>query len=212
MVDPPADKRFEAPFEPLSAEGRAASLRETLAARPGSGDVWLFGYGGLMWDPRIRYAVARPARIAGWRRGFCIWTLLARGTPERPGLALALDRGGAYDGMAFRIAAAEVDVALRQVWDREMYTGVYRPRWLRTRLARRTVAAIAFTIDRSHERYAGAVPVERMVRALATASGRLGSSYDYLASTVAHLDELGVRDGAMHRLLRRVEGYRRGSR
>lgn len=205
MVDPPADKRFEAPFEPLSAEGRAASLRETLAARPGSGDVWLFGYGGLMWDPRIRYAVARPARIAGWRRGFCIWTLLARGTPERPGLALALDRGGACDGMAFRIAAAEVDVALRQVWDREMYTGVYRPRWLPAAVDGAEVDAIAFTVERRHRQYAGAMPADVAARYIARAHGENGACRDYLANTVRHLARLGIDEPDLRDLLRRVD-------
>lgn len=205
MVNAPADKRFNAPFEPLSAAARAASLRDTLAARPGGGDVWLFGYGGLMWDPRIRHADARPARIAGWRRSFCIWTLLARGTPERPGLALALDRGGACDGVAFRIAEADVEDALRQVWDREMYTGIYRPRWLPTAVGGAEVDAIAFTVEHTHPQYAGAMPADTAARYIAKAHGENGACRDYLANTVRHLAELGIDEPDLRDLLRRVD-------
>ena len=205
MVNAPAEKRFDAPFEPLSAEARAASLRETLAVRPGRGDVWLFGYGGLMWDPRIRCAEARPARIAGWHRSFCIWTLLARGTPERPGLALALDRGGACDGMALRIAAAEMDGALRQVWDREMYTGIYRPRWLPVAIEGADVDAIVFTFERAHPQYAGAMPADTAARYIANARGENGACRDYLANTVRHLSDLGIDEPDLRDLLQRVD-------
>lgn len=205
MVNAPADKRFEAPFQPLSAAARAASLRETLAARSDGGDVWLFGYGALMWDPRIRYAAARPARVPGWRRGFCVWTLLARGTPERPGLALALDRGGACDGVAFRIAAAEVDDALRQVWDREMFTGIYRPRWLSVTIDGAEVDAIVFTVARAHPQYAGALPPDTAARYIARAHGENGACRDYLANTVRHLARLGIDEPDLRDLLRRVD-------
>lgn len=205
MVNAPADKRFEAPFEPLSAEARAASLRETLAARPGRGDVWLFGYGGLMWDPRIRYAAARPARIAGWHRSFCIWTLLARGTPELPGLALALDLGGACDGMAFRIMEGDIDEALRNVWDREVYTGIYRPRWLPATVDGAEVDAIAFTVEGMHPQYAGAMPADTAARYIARAHGENGACRDYLANTVRHLAELGINEPDLRDLLQRVD-------
>lgn len=195
----------------LSEGEREASRRALLAGLGRGSGVWVFGYGSLMWNPAMRVAERQFATVHGFHRSFCLWTPLGRGSPDNPGMVLGLKPGGSCNGVALRLAPEAVEEETRILWRREMFAGVYRPRWLRARLARRTVAAIAFTIDRSHERYAGAVPVERMVRALATASGRLGSSYDYLASTVAHLDELGVRDGAMHRLLRRVEGYRRGS-
>ncbi len=210
MVDAPADKRFEALFEPLSTEARAASLRETLAARPGGGDVWLFGYGGLMWDPRIPHAAARPARVTGWHRRFCIWTLLARGTPERPGLALALDRGGACDGVAFRIAETDLDDALRQVWDREMYTGIYRPRWLPAEVDGAGTDVIAFTVARGHPQYAGAMPAATAARYIARAHGENGACRDYLANTLRHLAGLGIDEPDLRDLLRRVDAIATG--
>ena len=194
----------------LSEAEREASRAALLDGRRRGRGVWVFGYGSLMWNPAMRVAERRFATVHGFHRSFCLWTPMGRGSPDNPGMVLGLKPGGSCNGVALRLAPDAVEEETRILWRREMFAGVYRPRWVRARLPRRAVAAIAFTIDRSHERYAGAVPLASMVRALATASGRLGSSYDYLANTVAHLDALGVRDGAMHRLLLRVERYRRG--
>ena len=92
---------------PKTAAERAASLQTTLARAPAGtleGDIWVFGYGSLVWNPAFHYAEKRRGRIYGFHRAYCIWTHLGRGTPENPGLMLALDRGGSCCGAAFRIA------------------------------------------------------------------------------------------------------------
>ncbi|MGE0256682.1 MAG: gamma-glutamylcyclotransferase [Alphaproteobacteria bacterium] len=190
--------------DPVSGEEREASRRAALAAAPGP-DVWVFGYGSLMWNPAFHFAERRPGRVHGWHRRYCLWTPLGRGTPENPGLMLGLDRGGACRGVAFRIAPEQVEEETAILWTREMPARSYAPRWLPVHTPSGTVHAIAFTVRREHPRYAGDIDTETMARAIATASGRLGSCAEYLRNTVAHMDEIGARDSAMHRLLARVE-------
>jgi cation transport protein ChaC len=193
----------------LSDEERAASIVATLAARPASvdrtGDLWLFGYGSLIWNPAFHFAEQRKSRIHGWHRRFCLWTPLGRGSPDRPGLVLGLERGGACTGMAFRLAADQIASELDIVWRREMLSGAYRPRWVRAVTAGGTVDAIAFTIDPANPRYAGRLPEEEIVDVVATAVGRLGPCTDYLFKTATALKELGLEDRTLQRLKSRVE-------
>ena len=195
-------------FKPLSEAERDASRNALLKAKRRDRSVWIFGYGSLMWNPAVHVAERRFARVHGFHRSFCLWTPLGRGSPDNPGMVLGLEPGGSCNGVALRLAPDKVDSETQILWRREMFAGVYKPRWIRARTERGSLFAIAFTMDVRHLRYARGVTLDQRVHALATAEGRLGSSYDYLASTVAHLDEIGVRDGAMHRLLRLVESYR----
>ena len=193
----------------LTDEERAASIVETLAARPPaskeSGDLWLFGYGSLIWNPAFHFAEQRKGRIHGWHRRFCLWTPLGRGSPDRPGLVLGLERGGACTGMAFRLAADQVASELDIVWRREMLSGAYRPRWVRVQSAEGPIDAIAFTIDPANPRYAGRLDEDEIVDVVATAVGRLGPCTDYLFKTALALKELGLEDRVLNRLKARVE-------
>jgi cation transport protein ChaC len=193
----------------LSDEERAASIAATLAARPAgvdrTGDVWLFGYGSLIWNPAFHFAEERKGRIHGWHRRFCLWTPLGRGSPEHPGLVLGLERGGACTGMAFRLDDDQVACELDIIWRREMLSGAYRPRWVRVATAAGPVDAITFTIDPANPRYAGRLAEDEIVRVVATAVGRLGPCTDYLFKTTKALAELGLEDRTLMRLRRRVE-------
>jgi cation transport protein ChaC len=181
-----------------------ASIAATLAARPGSVPVWLFGYGSLIWNPAFHFVERRVGIIHGFHRRFCLWTHLGRGTPERPGLTLGLDRGGACRGVLFRIAEREVASELGIVWRREMVSGAYQPRWVEAASESGPVRAIAFVINHAHPRYAGLLPEARVIETIAAAAGRLGPCADYLFNTVAHLDALGIEDRPMRRLRKRV--------
>jgi cation transport protein ChaC len=187
-------------------EEHAASIAALLGARPDPpGDVWVFAYGSLIWNPTIHAVERRCAGLRGYHRRFCLWTHLGRGTADCPGLMLALERGGCCRGLAYRIAQAQAEHELLILWRREMVTGAYRPRWVKAVTPEGPIAAITFTMNAKHERYAGRLPEARVAAVIARAEGALGPCSKYLFSTVEHLRELGIRDHGMERLARQVE-------
>lgn len=165
------------------------------------GDLWIFGYGSLMWDPGFPYVQWAPALIYGYHRALCISSHRWRGTPERPGLVLGLDRGGACRGIAFLVARADRGPALEALWAREMRRRVYRPRFLRARLPDKEVCALAFIADPKHTGYAGGLSIRQTAERVANCCGARGANLEYLARTVAHLRELGVLDHNLQRVL-----------
>lgn len=188
------------------------SLDAMLAHWNGRDDVFVFGYGSLIWNPCLRHRGRHPALVYGWHRQFCLWSSVYRGTPERPGLVLALDRGGSVRGMVFRLAPEVVRDELRLLWRREMTGGSYRARWLMARLgaddadtgAPRSVSAIGFVINRDGPSYAGHLPDEAVVDRLIGCAGRYGSGAEYLVQTDAALRAAGIVDPYLDRLCRRV--------
>jgi cation transport protein ChaC len=194
-------------------EEHAASIAALLKARPDPpGDVWVFAYGSLIWNPTIHTVERRCADLRGYHRRFCLWTHLGRGTPDCPGLMLALERGGSCRGVAYRVAEAQAEHELMLLWRREMVTGAYQARWVKAVTLEGAVAAIAFTINAKHHRYAGRLPEAQVAAVIARAEGALGSCSKYLLSTVEHLRELGIRDHGMERLARQVEVLRQPGR
>ncbi len=120
---------------------------------------------------------------------------------------LGLDRGGSCRGIVWRIAADEVESETEILWRREMVTGGYQARWVSVQTPQGPLRAVTFVANRNHQRYVRGLDHETMVRSIATAEGHLGRARDYLYNTVLHLDELGIADGPMHRLLRDVDAY-----
>jgi cation transport protein ChaC len=179
---------------------RARELRP-----PAGSGFWVFAYGSLMWRPGFDYVEARPALLRGYHRAFCIASTHYRGSAERPGLVLGLDRGGACRGRAYSIAAENAVPVARYLHEREMVTGVYEPRWVNVTTPRGPVIAAAYVADRQHPQYAGKLPEEAIVAMIRRGVGIAGSNREYLAQTVCHLDELGIVDGPLHHLLRQVE-------
>ena len=193
----------------MSDAEREASLRQTLAARPGGADgAWVFAYGSLMWNPTIHHAERRVARVEGWHRSFCLSTPIGRGTPENPGLVLALDEGGHCDGVALRLEEPHLSDELSLLWRREMLTGAYRPVWVPLRDLRGQVFGhgIAFVIDPAGPQCVRLGEAET-VRRLATARGQIGSSADYLFRTQEGLEALELSDPAIKRLVGLVVGF-----
>lgn len=202
----------DAPGQRLLTDAeRADSLRRTLAGRP-EGPVWIFAYGSLVWNPTIRSVERRIAHVEGWHRAFCLTSPLGRGSPDQPGLVLALEEGGACEGVGLRLAEANVAAELDLLWRREMVTSAYIPRWvdLFDGAGERFGAGLAFTIDQTSAQYVGALPDNEIVRRLATAKGSLGSAADYLFQTRDGLREHGIPDADLERLARGVEGILEG--
>lgn len=168
-----------------------------------AGDLWVFGYGSLIWNPGFAFVERRPARLIGEHRSLCIYSMVHRGTPERPGLVLGLDRGGACQGVAFRVAGAARTETIAYLRKREQITGVYRETvrsvWLHGD-ARERIAALTYVADRGHPQYAGRLPPEEQVRLVRQGHGQSGANIDYVLSTIAALEAEGVRDAPLHRL------------
>jgi cation transport protein ChaC len=200
-----AEIREKGLFEPLTPEERDASLKEALASAPPGEDVWLFGYGSLIWNPIVHYCERRVGLLYGYHRRYCFWVGLGRGTPEQPGLMLGLDRGGSCNGVAFRISAEKAEDELRLIWLREMLSGVYLPRWVTLHSPEGKYRAITFVVNREHSRYCGILPPETAAGHLASAEGWLGSCREYLENTIAHLAEFGISDRYLNHLDRLVK-------
>ncbi len=165
------------------------------------GDLWVFGYGSLMWSPDFRFSARHAGHLHGYHRSLCIYSHRYRGTPERPGLVMGLCKGGSCWGVAFRVEKRHVKRTLEALWQREMVNGVYEPRLVPVKLGQRTVRAVAFVADAGHRQFAGRLSVPRTARMVAQGCGMRGQNLDYLAHTVAHMDELGVREGHLHEVL-----------
>jgi cation transport protein ChaC len=188
----------------LTRDAFDASLDAILAARRRNADAWVFAYGSLIWNPLMHFAEHRLATLFGYHRGFCLWSRTGRGTPGQPGLMLGLDFGGSCRGVAFRIAADAVKHELTLLWRREMITGAYAPRWVRVRMGRKVVQALAFVVNHQHPHYAGKLQESTMVDAIVRARGHFGPCAHYLEQTVASLEAHGIHDHSLAHLHRLV--------
>jgi cation transport protein ChaC len=185
-----------------------AELRESLDCTlhdwDRQSDLWLFGYGSLIWNPGLPTVESVRSRVHGYHRGLYLWSRVNRGTPEQPGLVLALDRGGSCAGVAFRLGSEGVMPHLEALWRREMAMGSYRPMWLPCALADgRRIAALAFVMRRDVPSYTGKLPDATVRTVFARAAGRYGTTLDYVRRTVAALRESGMPDRALEQLLAR---------
>ncbi len=182
-------------------EQMAQSMEEMLRTHHPGADLYVFGYGSLIWNPAFEFIEQRCALLRGWHRCFCLQLYMGRGSPQTPGLMLALDRGGSCRGVVFRIEAAKIREELWLLWQREMFGGAYDARWVTLESAGVKIRALTFVINRAHPRYTRAYSVAQTAAIIATAAGELGSCREYLENTVAHLQALGVRDAALARII-----------
>ncbi|OHV88840.1 gamma-glutamylcyclotransferase [Mesorhizobium sp. ORS 3428] len=175
------------------------------------GDFWVFGYGSLIWRPGFAHVETRRARLYGYRRALCVYSFVHRGTRERPGLVLGLDRGGSCIGLAFRVPGDLRNEVLSYLRERELVTSVYLERMLDVRLdgsggggSGGTVEAVAYIVDRAHEQYAGALDARHAAAVVRGAVGQSGRNEDYVLSTLEHLKALGIRDHWLEQVGRQV--------
>jgi cation transport protein ChaC len=167
------------------------------------GDLWVFGYGSLMWRPGFPFIEQVPARLIGEHRALCVYSFVHRGTPEKPGLVLGLDRGGACRGIAFRVAEANRAETVAYLRAREQVTSVYREVtrsvWLQND-ARQRVSALTYVVDRGHVQYAGRLSLAEQLRHVRQGHGQSGSNRDYVLATVKAIEAEGFRDAQLHQL------------
>ena len=186
-----------------------ARLRqERRLALPPKRDFWVFGYGSLMWHPGFPHLEVRPGRVFGFSRRFCIYSHHYRGTPERPGLVFGLDYGGSCRGLAYRVPHGEGEAVMEYLYDRELVTAVYIPRWVPVTTQDGVVRAATFVVDHAHRQYTGQLTMAETASLVIQGVGVQGSCGEYLANTVHHLEALGLQDRQLCRLLAEVERRR----
>lgn len=192
------------PSSTRESEGPRVVERERLSL-PEREDYWVFGYGSLMWNPGFPHKEVRIGTLRGYHRDFCVYSFRYRGTPHVPGLVLGLDRGGSCRGMVFRVPWQEGEEVLDYLYERELVTGVYIPRWLYVETEQGRVTAAGFVVDREHEQYTGKLSAEHRADLIVQGAGQRGPCSEYLANTVRHLEALDLPDPRLAHLLHLVE-------
>ncbi len=181
------------------------SITRTLRHWDGQSDLWIFGYGSLIWRPEFDFLESRKARIHGYHRDLCLWSRVNRGTPQQPGLVFGLDRGGSCEGKVFRIAGSRVPDIMQALWLREMPSAAYIPRWLSCRTSGGTVPGLVFTMDRSDDGYAPHLPTEQIVTVVRQGHGRYGPCVDYVLQTAHALEAVGITDRKLRLIARALQ-------
>jgi len=191
------------PEQILLIAERAMPAAISSEAEFSKGDLWVFGYGSLMWRPDFAFLERVPARLIGEHRALCVYSFVHRGTPEKPGLVLGLDRGGACRGIAFRVAERERTATVAYLRAREQVTSVYREVmravWLENE-PRQRVSALAYVVDRGHVQYAGRLSPAEQLRHVQQGHGQSGANRDYVIATVKAIEAEGFRDRSLHQL------------
>ena len=188
----------------------AALLAHTRTRWGGARDLWVFGYASLIWRPEFEFEEHRAAAVHGWHRALRMRSRVNRGTPERPGLVFALLPGGSCRGVVYRIGRERAESELERLWAREMPTGVYDPKWLPCRTPEGTVEALGFTLSRRSPNYVSTMSDDELLHVLRGASGRYGTTLQYLVATARSLRDRGVRDREIERLMALVRRHELG--
>lgn len=166
----------------------------------------LFAYGSLIWKPEIEHVAEEQGEARGWHRAFCLRMHRFRGTPDKPGLMMALDRGGRCRGVLYELPHDRLEDRLDRLFRREFTVKPINsmPRWITVQTASGQVHALGFIMNRASPYYAGRLPPEEVARTLANACGHWGTGAEYLLNTVTHLESRGIRDRGLWRLQRLV--------
>ncbi len=155
----------------------------------------VFAYGSLIWNPGFAVGGRRRAAAIGWHRAFSISLDHFRGSPERPGLMLALAPGGRCEGLVLDIAEGTEAQSLRAVLRRELVAHELSANacWITVETERGREEALTFYAGPVGTRLAELSIAEQAHR-LARAAGAAGSGAEYLLRTVRGLAESGIHD------------------
>lgn len=193
------------PFRLWTPEERRASLDATLSHCEPGDDVWVYAYGSLIWRPDFDFVERRLATLHGHHRALCLWSRVNRGTPECPGLVFALDRGGSCRGVVYRVAGASIPDFFPKLWEREMSTGAYAPRWINCSTEQGPVKALVFVMNRDNPGYIPTLPEPEVLAIIRRASGINGPCTDYVIQTAQALKAAGIRDARLEKIAHQLE-------
>ncbi|MBU4531514.1 MAG: gamma-glutamylcyclotransferase [Hoeflea sp.] len=200
-IDDPGPKLLPG-FRAATDADYAEAVDGMLASCPGD-EFWLFGYGSLIWRPETAFEEKRLAHAIGWHRRFCLGPdYRYRGSHDRPGLMMALDRGGQCTGMVYRLPQEGLEAELHRLIRRELsqLPSAFPWRWISVRTDHGALKALTFAMDRRSPRYVAGLPDEEIAQVLASACGFRGSMAEYLFSTITMLESLGIHDRNLWRL------------
>ena len=196
--------------EKSTEEDYAETIARLLQIGPDREDMWFFAYGSLIWKPACDFIEIRTGTVRGWHRAFCLgWNTRFRGSEQNPGLMLALDRGGACKGVAYRLPPDAIEANLKKLLEREMgwKPSPFPPRWVDVATGDRRIRALTFCIDRNSGRYVTGLTEPELAAVLAKAVGARGSMTEYLFNTITHLEQLGIHDPHLWRLQELVAAH-----
>ena len=187
----------------LSQLQKKESISQILKQRPRNRPVFVFGYGALLWKPIVLFKGYEKAKLNGWSRKVCSWTVYARGTVKKPGLVFSLDKdkAGYCEGLIFELDESFLEKDLEILWEQEMHSNLYRPRWLPVITKRGPCLAIAFTINQNHPLYAGDIPNDKAAEIISTATGVFGACADYFIKTTEVLRNLDLNDSRLEEIV-----------
>jgi len=191
-------------FRLLTDEERQTSLQQAMAHWDKKQDIWVFGYGSLVWRPEFDFLEQRLAQLHGYHRALCLWSRVNRGTPEQPGLVFGLEAGGSCRGMAFKIAASAAPSTLEALWRREMASGVYTPKWLNCRTTQGDIKALIFTMNRKTHGYVTDLTPAELISIVQRAHGRYGACTEYVLETARALRSVGIHDTKLEAIVRQL--------
>lgn len=197
----PHPARAPSSFRLLTEAERHASMLDALTGWQPDEDLWVYGYGSLIWRPEFDFTEQRAALLHGYHRALCLWSRVNRGTPDQPGLVFGLDVGGSCRGMAYRIPASDVLTTMEALWRREMPSGAYIPRWLNCRTDEGVISALAFTMNRNTDAYVRDLSTDRLISIVRNAHGTYGPCVEYVLETAQALKQSNIQDKRLQTLV-----------
>lgn len=200
FITPPTPRAFKK----LDADELTLSMQQSLQHWDQKTDLWLFAYGSLIWRPDFEFVEQRPAILPGFHRSLCLWSRINRGTPEKPGIVFALDEGGECEGIIYRIAADQVNRIFPPLWQREMPSGAYNPKWVNCQSQNQTFNALAFVIDRNTDAYAPSLSVEQLRTVIHAGYGINGACIEYVMQTASALKLANITDPKLEHLVQHL--------
>ena len=198
---PLPDLGNEPGWTPLS-DAELDRLAHETAAEYAAEPLWVFAYGSLIWKPEFDAIDNLRATAFGWHRSFCLKMTRWRGSPEQPGLMMALERGGRCDGLIYRLPEEDRVEQVRRMLQREIrfHENVAMMRWITVHTKHGRMRVLVFWAGPTGERIASRLPLADVAHVVARACGPAGSCAEYLFNTVSHLEQNGIHDQRLWQL------------